>query len=402
MPKLHLNEKAILRMKAPHPSGMETIYWDAALTGFGVLCSKTTNRRMYVVQRAIIKGGKPVRHPFAAVNEIPFKEAKDRAKGFLDGMRKGIDPRPSKRKPLVVTLQSWLERYIEVRNLRPDSVRMYRQIERTLKDWMNLPLHEITGDMVEAKHRELARIVGKTTANFAMRTLGIIWNFAADRVPGLEVNPVRRLKRQWYPEPRRTRHVTPEQLPAFYRAVMELDPIVRDYVLLLLFTGMRRGETLSLRWENVDFGAKLIRVPARATKNGRNIDVPMSDYVLGLLLARWNIGNAGGYVLPSPIANKHLTANVRCWSLIKGATGGVKMSAHDMRRTFSTVAQSAGIQIYHIKQMLNHSTGSDVTLGYIIQTPEDWREIMQKVAAKMLKLCNAEVVGENVVQLEVI
>jgi hypothetical protein len=38
MPKLHLNEKAILRMKAPHPSGMETIYWDAALTGFGVLC----------------------------------------------------------------------------------------------------------------------------------------------------------------------------------------------------------------------------------------------------------------------------------------------------------------------------------------------------------------------------
>src|SRR6476646_5645638 len=120
--------------------------------------------------------------------------------------------------------------------------------------------------MVDRKHKELANEIGPSTANLAMRVLRIVWNYAADRST-LPECPVSKLKKRWYEEPRRTRSVTFEQLPEFYRAVSaEPSAVVRDYILLMLFTGMRRRETAGLRWSDVDLVQKMIRLPAEATK----------------------------------------------------------------------------------------------------------------------------------------
>ena len=51
----------------------------------------------------------------------------------------------------------------------------------------------------------------------------------------LPPNPVTQLKRQWFPVERRTRIVRADEMPAFYRAVMDLpNPVQRDYLLTLL------------------------------------------------------------------------------------------------------------------------------------------------------------------------
>ena len=103
--------------------------------------------------------------------------------------------------------------------------------------------------MVESRHRSIVAEAAKghntgrsTSANFAMKTLRVLWNFAADRIPELPPNPVRRLRRQWYAEKRRVRVVGVDDLPKFYEAVDDLEnPIARDFILLLLFTGLRTG-----------------------------------------------------------------------------------------------------------------------------------------------------------------
>jgi hypothetical protein len=64
----------------------------------------------------------------------------------------------------------------------------------------------------------------------------------------------------------------------------------RDYLLLLLFSGLRRREAASLRWEDVDLTARIIRVPAVSTKAGRKLDLPMTDFVHDLLVARRALG----------------------------------------------------------------------------------------------------------------
>ena len=52
---------------------------------------------------------------------------------------------------------------------------------------------------------------------------------------------------------------------------------------------------------------------------------------------------------------------------------GVSFSAHDLRRTFITIAESLDISVYALKRLLNHKMTNDVTAGYIITDVERLR-----------------------------
>jgi integrase len=206
---------------------------------------------------------------------------------------------------------------------------------------------------------------------------------------------VRRLKRQWYAVPRRERLVTAEQLPAFYRAVMALEnPIARDYILLMLFSGLRRREAATLQWEHIDLVERVIRLPAAATKAGRKLDLPMSDYIRDMLIARRALGNAG-FVFPGRGASRH---TIKPFRAIAKASG-IAVSAHDLRRTFATIAENTeGISPYALKAMINHALGNnDVTGDYIFISTPVLREAVQKVCDRMKRLCGvASIDGQNV------
>jgi integrase len=402
MPRLKLTEKALAKIKAPDPSGRQILHFDTELRGFGVLCSGVSNARTYIAQRDL-PNGRARRVTIGAVNEIPLAVARDRAADVLDDLRRGNDP---KAKKAVATLRSTLENYLAARkDLRPASIRAYKgSVENYLTNWLDLPLQEITSEMVENRHRAIATEIGKnarykgtTTANFAMRALRVLWNFEADRVPNFPPNPVRRLRRQWYAEPRRERIVRADELPKFYAAVCALrNPVARDYLLLVLFTGLRLGESRSLRWEDIDLKARVIRVPATRTKAGRKLDLPLSDFVRDLLVARRALGNAT-FVFPGPaghIVDLHLPLNA------VAKQTGVRVSVHDLRRTFITVAESADISPLALKALVNHSLGSGVTEGYVQMSAERLREPAQRVADKLKALCGiAAPAGENVAAL---
>jgi integrase len=71
-------------------------------------------------------------------------------------------------------------------------------------------------------------------------------------------------------------------------------------------------------------------------------------------------------------------------------TTGISFSLHDLRRTFTTIAESLDIPAYALKRMLNHSDGSDVTAGYVVASVERLREPMQKVADYLTRAMNIE------------
>ncbi|MGH7102276.1 MAG: hypothetical protein ACREFJ_07745 [Acetobacteraceae bacterium] len=53
MATIHLTEGAVGKLKAPDPSGRQTLHWDDGLKGFGVLVSGTTSGKSYVAQRTL-------------------------------------------------------------------------------------------------------------------------------------------------------------------------------------------------------------------------------------------------------------------------------------------------------------------------------------------------------------
>jgi integrase len=270
---------------------------------------------------------------------------------------------------------------------------------------MSLPRHREIQKAVAS--REAARIKaseghlgsrfavnGQASANSLMRGLRAVWNFAHERarradldMPAM-VNPVGSLKleRAWFPSPRRETLVRADQLPSFYRAVCALpNRIGSDYIKLLLFTGLRRGEATALRWDDVDFAGRIIRLGAAQTKNGSKLDLPMTDFVRDLLVSRRSLGREGEYVFPGNGASGHLKEPKGFLDAVARASG-VRASPHDLRRTFITVAADVAISPMALKALVNHSLGGDVTEGYARLSTEQLRRPAQMVCDRMAEL----------------
>jgi integrase len=192
--------------------------------------------------------------------------------------------------------------------------------------------------------------------------------------------------------------VSAEQLPIFYQAVCSLaSPIARDYLLLVLFTGLRLSESRALTWDEVDFKQRVIRIPAERTKAKRKLDLPMNDFVRDLLVKRRALGNIR-YVFPG-YAGKHLMDADWPLGAIAKATG-INISIHDLRRTFLTVAESCDISPLALKALVNHAS-NDVTAGYVQMSVERLREAAQRVCDKLKELCGITApLGENISKLK--
>jgi integrase len=221
-----------------------------------------------------------------------------------------------------------------------------------------------------------------------MRSLRALWNFAADRTADMPPNPVK-LGKQWFTVPRRERIVRGDELAQFYAAVCELqNPIARDYILMMLFTGLRRSEAASLQWKDIDLSGGALRIPAERTKAKRKLDLPLTDFVRDLLIARRTIGETK-FVFPSHSETGHISEPKFPLGLV-GKASGVRVSAHDLRRTYITVAESADISMLALKALVNHNLGNDVTSGYVQMNVTRLREPAQLVCNKMKELCGIE------------
>jgi len=99
------------------------------------------------------------------------------------------------------------------------------------------------------------------------------------------------------------------------------------------------------------------------------------------------------YVFPDKTQTTHLKEPK---SVIKKVIelSKVEFSAHDLRRTFITIAESLNISHYALKRLLNHKEGNDVTSGYIIDDVERLRAPMEGISNRLLQLLNGESVSE--------
>ena len=391
MPQAKLTKARIERIKAPDPGGKQIIFWDTELPGFGLLVSGRTSAKTYIAQRR--SGGRSRRVTLGAVREfLDVDKARDEAGKRLLELRQGKDPKAERRKDASHnrTLRDALDAYLKAnKQIRQRTRDEYRRAAvRHLAPWLDRPLRELTRDQVAERYEMLCETTGPSSGNNAMRLLRLIWNAQLDLDSTLPANPVRALKKQWVRLEPRSRMVPPEELPAFYAAVDSLtNRTTADYLRLVLFSGMRRAEAAALKWTEIDFATRVIRLPAARTKAGRRLHVPMSSFVRDLLVARRAIGTEpGGWVFGADSRSGHIEEPKFALSLVRAKTG-IAVSVHDLRRTFITIAESTDIAPYALKALVNHSVGGDVTAGYIQITPERLREPAQRVCDKMMEMC---------------
>lgn len=144
------------------------------------------------------------------------------------------------------------------------------------------------------------------------------------------------------------RAISPEEQGKLLDAAATLrSPVVRAAIPLLMLTGMRSGEALSLRWRQVDLFDRTVTVGRAKTSSGTGRVIPINDDLAKLLASHraWFVEKFGDphpehcvFPFGSPQPNepdKAVTDITSGWDLVRAASG-VSCRLHDLRHTFCT------------------------------------------------------------------
>jgi integrase len=156
-------------------------------------------------------------------------------------------------------------------------------------------------------------------------------------------------------------------------------------------TGMRLGEIQRLRWEQVDFLDRIIRLNAGETKNDEAWEIPISDELYSILEQR-HLKRAGSPLVCSRSGRqigdfRHIWYD-RCSKLglgeleKRGRRRGKYRGLifHDLRRTFITDTEDAGAPRHEVMKGTGHKTESTYK-RYAIGNREGQREAQRPIDA---------------------
>lgn len=385
------------------PASGQAFVRDIELKGFAVRVT-AGGAKSFVIEKRV--EGQVKRMTLGRYPELTVEQARKEAHKLLGKIAAGGNPIADKQRAalLAKTLGDAFEDFLSARKaLKPRTLYDYQRVMKVaFPDWENKPLVAITKDLVAQRHVRLGEDHGEAYANLAMRFLRALLNFAIAQYEDakgqvlLRENPVIRLNqtRAWYRVERRQTVIKPHQLPAWYQAVKELhnDPanpgaaLVADYLLFILFTGLRKQEAASLRWESVDTKQRTFTVAD--TKNREPLTLPLTDFLYGILSDRL-AARESEFVFPGPGKTGFLIEPKRQIQKVREASG-VSFTLHDLRRTYITVAESLDISAYALKRLVNHKMNNDVTAGYIVSDVERLRKPMQKITDYLLRQTGAK------------
>ena len=386
-----------------------------------------------------------VRVTICGVGDMPMTALKgkpsvrSRTDEIIGQLRLGIDPNQVAKEERAdkarqqqadtvanITLGKAFEKCLEIQPVAPRTLVGYRlAMERDLAPWKDKPLRDITGAMAVTRHAELAQAKTGNPAR-AMQVLRKVHRFATQfwgtednelpfgRCPVDKVNAV---ARSWAKTTPRTRKLGDADIGPWLVAVRNLPKtqkrgdglLAAHFFELMLLTGLRRREAAFLRWADVDLRRKTLTV--RDTKNHTDHTLPITKRVEEILKERQAALSAAKELAkrkPKPTNLAHATdleqyviglEETRHQIATINAETGILISAHDLRRTWASIADKAGVGAYAIKAILNHKTTGDVTGTHYAQVDvDDMRKPLQKVEDYVLaKLASAR--GENVIPL---
>lgn len=256
-----------------------------------------------------------------------------------------------------MTLADLVESYIE--KILPHKPRVAKQQARQLRWWKerlgDYALVRLTPSLIAEERDSLLVDRAPGTVVRYLAALSHAFTIAVKEWGWLDVNPVRNVRRPR--EPRgRVRMLSAEEQARLLAACRESrNPQLEPIVLLAIYTGMRQGEILALRWEDVDFQRR--RVVVQDSKNGERRGLALVGPALAALLDHGRLRRLGcDLVFPSP-KDPTRPADIRsAWDAAVARAELVDFRFHDLRHTAASYLAMSGASLAEIAEVLGHKT----------------------------------------------
>ena len=219
------------------------------------------------------------------------------------------------------------------------------------------PIDAIDRAAVAKVHHSLAATPRQ--ANLLLSVLSKLMGWAAKRglLPS-EANPCRGIDR--YKENKRERFLSAAELTSLGEALREaeaqqdLTPYASAAIRLLLLTGARKGEILSLRWDYVDAENRQLRLPRSKTgPKSIYLTTAVEDILQSLPRVKGN-----PFVVVGEKPGTHLVNLQKPWDRIRARAGLEDVRLHDLRHSYASVGATSGLSLLFVGKLLGHTQAS--------------------------------------------
>ena len=322
----------------------------------------------------------------------------------LKNLKKEVEPKKSTidltaKTAFGVWIDFWYKNYVSF-NLKKTTLSGYRNViyNHIIPTLGEFPLEDLTPEIFQkfiTEKKANGRLqyenkLGKGLSDRMIRLIFIVSKMSLNKaieVGLLYKNPLEELKAP----PKSTKEMQVLSQEELYRFLLQAK--YDDYfeiILLALTTGMRRGEILGLKWEDINFetgelhicrqvtcadGKVMVSIPKTKTSE-RTIILPES--VLGVL-SNYKTTINSEWLFPSPLNNdlpREPTSVYKKTQRILERAGCKKVRFHDLRHTFATNALASGVDIKTLSLMIGHVSAETTINVYLHSTIE-----MKKIAA---------------------
>lgn len=375
--------KAALDALALPASGQRTTYLDAKTSGLQVRVTSTGVKTFCVFRR--IKGGQPERLSLGRYPDMTIEQARRKAAEINATIAGGANPAETKRElKAEPTFGDLFKDYLE-RHAKPRK-RTWAEDEAQYRQYLEAPfgnkkISAIDRKMISSWHSSLpSRGISGARANRVKALVSAVFGRAIEW-GHIDHNPAQGVRN--FPTQSRDRFLQSDELPRFFQAVgQEPNSTIRDYVLLSLLTGARRGNVVSMRWKDINMTEGVWRIPM--TKNGTPQNVPLSPDALAILAERQAQAEAGAeFVFPGTGTRGHLKEPRKGWERILKRAGLTDLRLHDLRRTLGSWQAKTGASLAIIGKSLNHKT-PQATAIYARLDLDPVRESIERATGAML------------------
>ena len=331
----------------------DAVFWDRELPGFGVRVYPSGSK-VYVVQTRA--KGKSKRVTLGRHGVISADQARRKAAETIARIKSGED---SEGKPAsTVTVADVAARYLKEHvalHCKPGTAKLYRSVVQRfiLPAYGHLAVEDVEREHIADLHYELRDMPYQ--ANRVLEIGNKLFNLAELWKLRTGSNPCKFVRK--YREKKRERFLTDEEFRRLGDVLneMEADKTLPVYpaaaIRLLMLTGCRRNEIVTLRWQHVDLKDGELRLPE--SKTGARM-VPLSPAAARVLTDLPRI-NGNPWVIPGFKPNRHLSDLNHYWDRVRERANLQDVRIHDIRHSFASRALALGESLSMIGKLLGHN-----------------------------------------------
>lgn len=391
------------------PKSARYVIWDSSTPGLGVQVQPSGHKSFVLKYRT--RGGLQRKPTIGAAPPLTIEQARIEATRILAQVRLGADPAGDKRDERAApTVNDAADRYMKEHARIHKKKRSADTDESNFKNhvrkrWGTRKITSITYNDVVALHTSMRDVPG--AANRLVSLLSKLFNLCeAWGMRPLNSNPCRHIRK--YAEKKIHNQVSELELARLARVMREAEeafarvaaekpregdtelaahPVAIAAIRLLILTGMRKSEVLNLKWTEVDFADRVLRLEdskdQRADKTPELKVIPLNGPAEALLKAQPRIVGSP-WVFPGRDRTKPFVGMPKIAKDLYDRAGLPEAfrPAHDWRHNFGTAGTGENLSLTLVGSLLGHKVAS-TTKRYADPAPDPQRAAADQIAGKI-------------------